>query len=113
MAFPNNFEKVLNDFFHRYHPRKKEKIPAIVKEFAGNEKEVLLLLCKKYGVDPNTIDGLMAYTPAISEPVNDNQGSVERAEKVTTDNQEEEEEGDNLVEENPSEGSEEEEKKED
>ena len=68
MAFPDNFEKTLNDFFHRYHPRKKEKVPALVKEFAGHEKEVMLLLCKKYQVDPNSIDGLMAYTPTAQAP---------------------------------------------
>ena len=68
MSFINNFEQTLKDFFFRYHPRKIEKVSQMVSEFKGQEKEVMLLLCKKYKVSPDTIDGLNAYNPTPVVP---------------------------------------------
>jgi hypothetical protein len=58
MGFLDNFEKSLNDFFFAKHPRQIKKIPEIMKEFKGRERDVMLHLCKKYKVNPDTIDGL-------------------------------------------------------
>ena len=68
MAFNDNFEQTLKDFFFVNHPRKSKLIPQMVKEFAGNEKEIMMLLCKKYNVSPSTIAGLSTSTP-IPTPV--------------------------------------------
>ena len=71
MAFNDNFEQTLKDFFFVNHPRKSKLIPQMVKEFAGSEREVMMLLCKKYNVSTNTIEGLSASTPAPT-PLADN-----------------------------------------
>ena len=62
MGFSDNFEKTLNDFFFVNHPRQIKKIPGIIKEFKGSEREVMMHLCDKYKVNPNTIEGLGGYT---------------------------------------------------
>lgn len=92
MGFPDNFEQTLKKFFFKYHPRKAEKIPAIVKEFKGSEKEVMLLLCKRYGVDPNTIDGLMSYQPPVSAPAPIAPAKTEKAEAIADEQDEQDEE---------------------
>lgn len=72
MGFSDNFEKTLNDFFFAKHPRQIKKIPEILKEFKGREQEVMLHLCDKYKVNPNTIEGLSnvaAPAPVVEEVV--------------------------------------------
>ncbi len=64
MAFNDNFEQTLKDFFFANHPRKSKLIPQMVKEFAGSEREIMMLLCKKYNVSTSTIEGLSTSTPA-------------------------------------------------
>lgn len=86
MSFMNNFEQTLQDFFFRYHPRQSKKIPQIISEFKGQEKEVMLLLCKKYKVDPSTIDGLNSYTAPVVEATPAIEETVESAsEEVTSE----------------------------
>lgn len=63
MGFSDNFEKTLKDFFFAKHPRQIKKIPEIMTEFKGQEREVMLHLCDKYKVNPNTIDGLSNSAP--------------------------------------------------
>jgi hypothetical protein len=69
MAFNDNFTQTLKDFFFVNHPRKSKLIPEIVKEFAGNEKEVMMLLCKRYKVNPSTISGLALNIPTPAPAV--------------------------------------------
>ncbi|MFT6746174.1 MAG: hypothetical protein ACJAZ2_000512 [Glaciecola sp.] len=78
MGFTDNFEKTLKDFFFAKHPRQIKKIPEIMTEFKGQERAVMLHLCKKYKVNPNTIDGLSNSAPlaAVTEEV------VEVVEKI-------------------------------
>ena len=72
MGFSDNFEKTLNDFFFAKHPRQIKKIPEILKEFKGRERDVMMHLCDKYKVNPNTIEGLSGFTapaPVVEEVV--------------------------------------------
>lgn len=79
MGYLDNFEKTLADFFFTNHPRQAKKIPQIMKEFKGREKDVMLHLCKTYKVDPNTIDGLNSYTPPVVEAVAEKAPEAEEA----------------------------------
>lgn len=82
MAFNDNFEQTLKDFFFTHHPRKSKLIPQMVKEFAGSEREIMMLLCKKYKVRPSTIDGLSSSTPApavITETVTEDSSNDSNA----------------------------------
>lgn len=97
MGLVNNFEQILKDFFFVNHPRQIKKIPQIVKEFKGQEREVMLLLCEKYNVDKNTIEGLSGYTapaPSVQEQ------AEEKVEETSTEaNKSEEDQEESAVEE--------------
>lgn len=82
MSFIDNFEQTLNDFFFRYHPRQIKKIPQIISEFKGKEKEVMLLLCKTYKVSPDSIEGLNAYNPnPVAAPLVEAEVTEEKTEE--------------------------------
>lgn len=92
MAFADNFEETLKDFFFKKHPRQMKKIPQIISEFKGQEREVMQLLCKKYKVDPNTIEGLSGYTAPVAEEVTEEvveDAAEEVSEETTTEDSEE------------------------
>lgn len=54
-------------------------------EFKGQEKEVMLLLCKKYKVDPSTIDGLNSYTAPVVEATPAIEETVENVQEEKTE----------------------------
>lgn len=105
MSFIDNFEQTLNDFFFRYHPRQIKKIPQIISEFKGKEKEVMLLLCKTYKVSPDSIEGLNAYNPnPVVAPVVDDKAieevpASESSDEETAENAEDSSNDDAPVEE--------------
>ena len=58
MALTKSFEEILTAFLNEHDKRKRKKVDKLMKMFAGKEEEVILLLCKRYNVNPRTIDGL-------------------------------------------------------
>ena len=57
MAISKDFREILLAFFSEHDKRHKRKVDKLVKMFEGKEDEVLLELCRKYNVSPNSIDG--------------------------------------------------------
>merc|ERR1712194_571259 len=104
MGFANNFKKTLHDFFFVQHPRQIKKIPQILKEFKGQEEQVMLLLCEKYQVNPNTIPGLNPNTASNSAPAIEE----EKMEKITIESNADSSEEDAKHEQEPAEAHQEE-----
>ena len=57
MAITRDISEILTDFFSEHDKRHKRKVAKLVLMFEGREDELLLELCRKYNVSPNSIDG--------------------------------------------------------
>jgi len=70
-----DFEEILTEFFIKYDKRqlRHNKPHKIAVKFKGNENVVIEHLCKKYDVDPKTIEGIDLSSP--SQPPSDTEHS--------------------------------------
>ena len=75
IVMEKEFEEILTDFFIKYDKRqlRNNKPHKIAVKFKGNENEVIEHLCKKYNVDPKTIEGI--DLPSPSQPPSDTEHS--------------------------------------
>lgn len=60
---PITTEDRVRAIYQTHNPAKLDEIPTLLTKYAGKEMELIGKLCKKYGIDPNTVDSLLPKTP--------------------------------------------------
>ena len=53
-----DFKEVLTQFFKKYRRQKLHKVDELAEQFEGKEKEIIMLLCRKYKIDPTKVEGI-------------------------------------------------------
>ena len=87
-----DFKAVLTQFFKKYRRQKLHRVDHLAEQFAGQEEEIMMLLCRKYKVDPNNIEGI-----DLSAKINElNERAEEQAQHVSHDEQAHEEHQDEV-----------------
>ncbi len=82
-----DFKAVLTQFFKKYRRQKLHRVDHLAEQFAGQEEEIMMLLCRKYKVDPSNVEGI-----DLSAKINElNERSELQAQHVSHDDHDHEE----------------------
>jgi hypothetical protein len=82
-----DFKTVLTQFFQKYRRQKLHRVDQLAEQFAGQEEEIMMLLCRKYKVDPSNVEGI-----DLSAKIDElNERAEEQAQHASHDEQDHEE----------------------